>query len=158
MTIVYTLKVIFVSWMIGHAPALVLQRVLPINTRWQVNLVANAKLNTLLGVGVCKRVLARSFIQYFNRRLRIPCRRPELSELVKVRDAMTYAEIVHVVGFAYVVGIAVMNVINEEHQGMTTPICAVNVVANLYPALVQQMNKRRIDRAIRALGSRNDRR
>lgn len=151
MTVVYTLKVVFVSWMVGHASTLVLQKVFSINTRLQFDFVATEKMNALLGVGICKRVLAGSFLQYFNRSLRIRCRKPGLRELVEVREAMTYAETVHLIAFVCVLGIAVMNIIRDEHHGMTATICAVNIVVNLYPVLVQQMNRRRIDRVIRTM-------
>ena len=50
-----------------------------------------------------------------------------------------------------------MNIINDEHQSMIAPLFAVNILVNLYPALVQQMNKRRIGCLIKSLSNRKDR-
>ena len=95
-----------------------------------------------------------SFIKYFNRRLQISVKKPSLNELIELREAMTYAEIVHLICFTYVIVRVLLNIINNEHQSMIAPIFAVNIFVNLYPVLVQQMNKRRIDSLIKLLMNR----
>lgn len=128
-----------------------------INKLLQVDFIGNEKLNKLIGVGVCKWILVNSFIKYFNRRLQISVKKPNLNELIELRGAMTYAETVHLIGFAYVIGRVLMNINSDEHQSMIAPLFAVNILVNLYPALVQQMNKRRIDYLIKSLSNRKDR-
>ena len=140
MAIVYTLKVIFISWIIGHASTLLLRKVISIDKLLQLNVVRNEKLNKLIGVGICRWVLVNSFIKYFTPRLQISVKKPSLNELIELREAMTYAETVHLIGFAYVIGRVLMDISNDEHQSMIAPLIAVNILANLYPALVQQMN------------------
>jgi hypothetical protein len=154
MAIVYILKVIIVSWMIGHASSLLLNRVTSINKRLHLKFVGNERLNKLIGVGICKWVLVNSCIKYFNPRLQISINKPNLNELIQLRVAMTYAEIVHIVGFAYAITRAIMDIINNEHQSMIASLIVINIFVNLYPVLVQQMNKRRIDRVIKMLMKR----
>lgn len=67
---------------------------------------------------------------------------------------MTYAEIVHLIGFAYVMLRVLVNLINGDHHSMIAPLIAVNIILNFYPTLLQQMNKRRIDRILTSLGNR----
>ena len=69
---------------------------------------------------------------------------------------MTYAETVHLIGFAYVIGKVLMDIITEQNQSMMMPLLFVNVVVNLYPALVQQMNKRRVNCLIKSLVKKCD--
>jgi hypothetical protein len=157
MAIMYTVKVIFISWMIGHASTLLLRRVTAIDKLLQIKFIGSEKLNKLVGVGICKWVLTNSFIKYFNRRLQISVEKPNLNTLIELREAMSYAEAVHLIGFAYVLGVVLMNIINDQRLSMIAPLFAVNIVANFYPVLVQQMNKRRLGCLIKTLSSREDR-
>lgn len=156
MAVVYLLKQIFISWMVGHASTLLLGRVLPIDALLKLNFVGNEKLNELIGVGRYKRFLVNSFIRQFNRRLRLSVMKPSVSQLTELRESMTYAETVHLIGFAYVIGRVLMDIITKQDQSMIMPLFAVNVVVNLYPALVQQMNKRRVNCLIRLLENKCD--
>lgn len=67
---------------------------------------------------------------------------------------MTYAEFVHLIGFAYVVVKIFVNMINDELHGMIAPLFIMNIIANFYPVLLQQLNKRRIDRLLTSLSNR----
>ena len=156
MAAVYLLKQIFISWMVGHASTLLLRRVIPIDALLKVSFVGNEKLNKLIGVGSCKRVLANSFIRHFNRRLRLSVMKPNVSQLAELRESMTYAETVHLIGFAYVIGKVLMDIVTKQHQSMIIPLVVLNVVVNLYPALVQQMNKRRVNCLISSLRKKYD--
>ena len=91
MAVVYLLKQIFISWMVGHASTLLLGRLIPIDALLKLNLVGNEKLNELIGVDKYKRVLANSFIRHFNRRLRLSVMKPSVSQLTELRESMTYA-------------------------------------------------------------------
>lgn len=134
--------------MIGHAGTLILKSVISLNKLPKHTFIRSEKLNRLLGVGVCRWILANSFIKYFNPRLRISMNKPNLNELIELSKAMSYAEAVHLIGFIFVIVAVLMNIINAEPQAMIWPLLVVNILVNLYPALVQQLNKRRIDKLI----------
>jgi hypothetical protein len=155
MAIVYNLKVMFISWVIGHASTLLLNRMISNNKLLKLNFVRSEKVNKLIGVGIYKWVLTNSFVRYFNPRLQITVKKPNLSELLEIRAAMTYAETVHLIGFSYIIARIIMNIINKEHQMMIVPLIAVNITVNFYPVLVQQLNKRRIERLIMVLEKRS---
>jgi hypothetical protein len=154
MAIAYSLKVIVDSWILGHVSTLLLKRVIPLSRIGPFNLLRSEKVNRLIGVGVLKWVLANSFIKHFNRRLQLSEKKPDSKRLIGLREAMTYAEVVHLIGFAYVLVRVLMNIINDEHLFMIAPLFALNVVVNLYPVLLQQSNKRRVDRVLASLSNR----
>ena len=61
---------------------------------------------------------------------------------------MTLAEISHLIGFVFVTFFAVYkSLTNNLLFGLI--IMAVNTLMNLYPSLLQQENKRRIDKLIK---------
>ncbi|MHA8061487.1 hypothetical protein PQG22_09440 [Aquirufa beregesia] len=61
---------------------------------------------------------------------------------------MTHAEIGHLLGFIFVSIFALVKFYKTEwYFGLT--IMGVNIFMNLYPCLLQQQNKRRIDRLIK---------
>lgn len=151
MAIAYILKVIVDSWIVGHVSTLLLKRVISINKLLQLNFIRNEKINRLIGVGIFRWVLANSFIKYFNRRLQISNKKPNMNKLIEVRDGMTYAEVVHLIGFAYVIVRVFVNIINDEHHSIIVPLFAMNIIMNFYPVLVQQLNKRRIYRLLKSL-------
>ncbi|MDP6557600.1 MAG: hypothetical protein QGG71_23245 [Pirellulaceae bacterium] len=148
MIIAYILKVIVISWMAGHALTLILKRVISLNKLLQLNFIGNEKVNKLIGVGVLKWVLVNSFIKYFNRRLQISDKKPNLTKLIELREEMAYAETVHLIGFAYVMVRVFVNITNDETYSMNAALFAVNMIGNFYPVLLQQLNKRRIDRLL----------
>ena len=80
--------------------------------------------------------------------------KPNMNNLIELREGMIYAEVVHLIGFAYVIVRIVVNIINDEHHSMIVPLFTMNIIMNFYPVLVQQLNKRRIDRLLKALESR----
>jgi hypothetical protein len=129
--------------------------VIPLNRLWPFDLLSNEKVNRLIGVGALKWVLVNSFIRQFNRRLQLSEKKPDSERLIGLREAMTYAEVVHLIGFAYVLVRVLVNVLNDEHLFMIAPLFALNIVVNLYPVLLQQSNKRRVDRVLASRSNRN---
>ncbi len=64
---------------------------------------------------------------------------------------MTVAEISHLIGFAFVTVFALVKVFNGLYL-FALVIMFVNILMNLYPSLLQQENKRNIDRLIKVTG------
>jgi len=73
-----------------------------------------------------------------------------MNQLTELRKEMTFSEISHLIGFGFVTIFALAKFINGTYLfGLI--IMIVNVLLNLYPSLLQQENKRRIDRLIKIL-------
>jgi hypothetical protein len=125
------------------------------NTSYYANLsnlhfIKSKKLNRKIGLGAFKWVVKNTFFKYFNQKLKLK-NKIELSELDEMREEMTTAEISHLIGFAFVTMFAIAKYINTEYL-FGIIIMLVNVAMNLYPSLLQQENKRRIDLFKRRMG------
>jgi len=112
-----------------------------------LNFIKSETLNKKLGLGVFKWIVKNTFFKYFNQKLKLK-NKIEITELNGFRKEMTISEISHLIGFGFVTIFAVVKVIHGNYLfGLIMMI--VNIVLNLYPSLLQQENKRRIDKLIK---------
>jgi len=85
-----------------------------------------------------------TFFKFFNQKLKV---KNKISELSELRKEMTLSEISHLIGFAFMTVIALDQSISDNYL-FGLAIMIVNILMNLYPSLLQQENKRRIDKLI----------
>ena len=85
-----------------------------------------------------------SFFKFFNPKLSMK-KRILTRELEQYRAQMTVAEVNHVFAFAFMLIFVLVSVYKGLYMSGLI-ILLVNVLMNLYPSLLQQYNKRRIDR------------
>ncbi|MGQ2982466.1 glycosyl-4,4'-diaponeurosporenoate acyltransferase CrtO family protein [Flavobacterium sp.] len=112
------------------------------------NFVTSEKANRYLGVLYFRQILVRSFWRHLNPALKLT-QRPDRQKLRSLRNEMTYAEISHLFAFLLVAAVAIASKVwHYREQGISALIIS-NIVFHLYPALVQQYNKRRLDRIIK---------
>jgi hypothetical protein len=115
-----------------------------------LNFLENKALNKRIGLGVFKWIVKNTFFKYLNQKLKLK-KKVEITELDELRKEMTYAEINHLIGFSFSTIFALIKFINGEYLfGLS--IMIVNILLNLYPSLLQQENKRRIDIFIKRRG------
>ncbi|MGS2740839.1 glycosyl-4,4'-diaponeurosporenoate acyltransferase CrtO family protein [Sinomicrobium sp. M5D2P17] len=101
--------------------------------------------NKNIGIEYFKRIVKNTFFKFFNQKIKLKNKKTDLSE---IRKEMTIAEISHLIGFIFVTVIALYKSISQSYVfGLT--IMIVNILMNLYPVLLQQENKRRIDKLIK---------
>ncbi|SDM57496.1 hypothetical protein SAMN05421823_11621 [Catalinimonas alkaloidigena] len=149
MTLALTISIVFWSWILGR----LLNELLRKRSDYQqlahwVFLPGN-RLNRWIGLGIFKWIVVHTFFRYLNQKLTLPGR-PSREALEAVREEMVYSEISHLIGFG-LVGVAVLvNVLCFEHPALTWSLLVTNVFMNLYPALLQQQNKRRLIAALSA--------
>lgn len=133
-----------VSWMVGIIGISVLAKS-PLYQRLQhLNFIPGSGANRYLGIWVFRWIVRDTPLRFFNPAVRL---REGRADLARVRNAMTHAEVSHLIGFGFVAIVAVYMgfAVGWTFAAlMTLP----NVVLNLYPALLQQENKRRIDRLL----------
>lgn len=114
-----------------------------------LNFITSEKLNKIMGIGIFKWIIKNTFFKYFNQSLTLK-KRIEKTDLLTLRDEMTAAEISHLIAFLFVTFFALAKFYNLNFLfGLT--IMIVNVLMNLYPSLLQQENKRRIDKFLKKL-------
>ncbi len=110
-----------------------------------LNFIRSKTLNKILGIEHFKWFVKNTFFKYFNQKIKLENNKVEL---IDIRKEMTLAEISHLIGFIFVTVFALFKTISENYLYGST-IMVVNIVMNLYPSLLQQENKRRIDYLIR---------
>ena len=112
-----------------------------------LNFVKSDRTNRYLGVLLFRKIIVNSFWKYLNQSLKVSDR-PDNRKLIALRNEMTYAEVSHLIAFICVLIAAVIFEANRLYKGAFIPILVSNVIFHLYPPLLQQYNKRRIDRII----------
>jgi ABC-type protease/lipase transport system fused ATPase/permease subunit len=96
-----------------------------------------------------KWIVKNTPFKYLNQKLQLK-NKIEKADLHQLRQEMTSSEIDHLIGFVFVAAFALVKFYKTEWLfGLT--IMAVNILMNLNPSLLQQQNKRRIDRLIKKM-------
>jgi hypothetical protein len=105
------------------------------------NFIKKESTNRAIGLTLFKWLVKHTFFKYFNQK-------PSLSELQDIRNEMVYAEIGHFIAFIAILVVIVIKLINGTlaYAGL---LFVFNIVFNLYPSLLQQQNKKRIDRILK---------
>ncbi|GGI25728.1 hypothetical protein GCM10008119_19120 [Pedobacter mendelii] len=143
--IILSISLTFISWIIG----MVVNAFLKETAFYQkhltnINFIKNSKLNKLIGIGIIKWIVKNTFFKFFNPNLKMK-RKIELTELEHLRKEMTFAEINHLIAFIAAAIFAIVKVFNGYFL-LALILMVVNILMNLYPSLLQQENKRRIDK------------
>ena len=146
----YSISIVIISWMVGILFSEVLRKTKYYKSLSNLNFLKNKALNKRIGLGVFKWIVKNTFFKYLNQKLKLK-KKVEITELDELRKEMTYAEINHLIGFSFSTIFALIKFSNGEYLfGLT--IMIVNILLNLYPSLLQQENKRRIDIYIKRRG------
>jgi hypothetical protein len=112
-----------------------------------LNFIKSKKHNKAIGLERFTWFVKHTLFKYFNQKLKFD-KNVEISELSGIRKEMTIAEISHLIGFLFVTVFAVQKGVTHNYVfGIT--IMGINILMNLYPSLLQQQNKRRIDLLLR---------
>lgn len=143
--VVFSISIAFISWIIGLIiNALVKNKSYYIKLS-KLNFIKSEKLNRIIGIDCLQWIVKNTFFKYFNPKLKLKNR---ISELSGLREEMTFSEIGHLIGFGFMTIFALIKLFNDRYL-FAFIIMTVNVLMNLYPSLLQQKNKRRIDKLIK---------
>lgn len=118
----------------------------------KLNFITDENLNRYIGIGAFKWIIIHSLFKYFNPKLSLK-KKIMPSELPDLRNEMTIAEISHLIGFVFVMGFILVKV-GQGYYLFALIMLIVNILMNLYPSLLQQQNKRRIDKYRKILAVR----
>lgn len=141
----FSISISFISWIVGMIVNAFIKNKPYYAQISNLNFIESDDLNKKIGLNYFKWIVKNSFFKYFNQKITLKNKRAELSA---IRYEMTIAEISHLIGFGFVTLVALIKCING-HYVLTFIIMMVNIVMNLYPSLLQQENKRRIDNLIK---------
>lgn len=110
-----------------------------------LNFIRSKDLYNKIGLKPFKWIVKNTFFKFFNQKIKVENQNDDLNE---IRKEMTFSEISHLIGFTFVTIFAFYKIFSVGLIfGLTMMI--PNTLMNLYPSLLQQQNKRRIDSLIR---------
>lgn len=109
-----------------------------------MNFVKSERLNKFIGVGVIKWIVKNTFFKYLNQKIKLKKKRIWIWELYILKSEMNKSEIDHLFGFILVSLLMIIMIFQQEFL-FGFILFVFNIFMNLYPALLQQQNKRRID-------------
>jgi ABC-type bacteriocin/lantibiotic exporter with double-glycine peptidase domain len=142
--ITFAISICFISWLFAIMVNSVLIKFSCYSKLGYFNFIRGKQLNKILGIYAIKWILRNTFFKYFNQAIKIEAKDADLNQL---RDAMTGAEISHLIGFIFVmIFVVYMSISQSLLFGII--ILVFNLLMNLYPSLLEQENKRRLDRLI----------
>jgi hypothetical protein len=149
----FSLSIVFISWIVGMVINALLSKTDFYQRLSNLNFIKDEKLNAMIGLEPFKWIIMHSFFKYFNPKLSIK-KRIVISELGAYRSEMTKAELGHLFAFLFTGIFIVIKIANGLYL-FAAVMLLLNVIMNLYPGLLQQQNKRRIDRYFQLLNQRS---
>ncbi len=133
-----------VSWMIGIICNGIFGKTEFYKKFSNLNFIESKSLNKYLGMEYFKWFVKNTFFKFLNQKIKLENKN---SDFNNIRNEMTLAEISHLVGFIFV---ALFAIYFSFRVSLTygLSIMIPNTFLNLYPSLLQQENKRRLDKLI----------
>lgn len=144
----FSVSIAIISWMVGMiVNAVVRKTEFHDKNLVNLNFITSVTLNKMIGLNLFKWIVKNTFFKFFNQKLKLK-KKIEKADLDKLRKEMTISEIDHLIGFAFVTVFVFIKFMNSDYL-FGFIIMLVNILMNLYPSLLQQENKRRIDKLIK---------
>lgn len=143
----YSISITFISWIVGLLVTAIIRKKSFFQEKLSnLNFIKSEPVNRIIGIGILKWLIKNTFIKIFNPNLKVK-RNGGVDELVVLRHQMTVAEVGHLIGFVFVAVFALPLFYRADYLFALIMII-VNILMNLYPSLLQQQNKRRIDKLV----------
>jgi hypothetical protein len=137
---ILAISVSVISWIVGVILNFIFTRTKYYKKISELNFIRDRD----IGIKYFKWIVTNTFFKFLNQGIKIKNKRTDLKE---VRKEMTLAEMNHLFGFMFATVVSIyMSITKDVFYGLT--IMVANVFMNLYPSLLQQENKRRIDNVI----------
>lgn len=131
-----------VSWMIGIIFNGIFGKTEFYKKLSNLNFIKSKSLNKKIGIDYFKWIVKNTFFKFLNQNIKLENRNIDFKN---IRNEMTMAEISHLVGFIFVLFFAIYYCFKVSIlYGLA--IMIPNTFLNLYPSLLQQENKRKIDK------------
>lgn len=137
----------FISWIVGMIFSGIFHKTEFFKSLSNFNFLRSKTWNKRIGIGIFKWIVKNTPFKFFNDKIKMT-NKVEITHLNQLRKEMTIAEINHLVGFIFVTAFALVSLAKGDFLFALFYMIA-NTLLNLYPSLLQQENKRRIDRMIK---------
>lgn len=150
----FSLSIAFISWIVGMLITPLFSKTDFYKQRLSnLNFIKSDRLEKAIGVEIFKWIIMHSFFKYFNPKLSM-AKKILTSELGEYRSEMTKAEINHHFAFLFMSIFIIIKLFKGLYL-FALVMLLINILMNLYPSLLQQRNKRRIDRFLRVVDQRS---
>lgn len=146
MGLVFGVSMSFISWIVGMVINSIIIRFSFYQKLENLNFIKDQTLNHLLGLRRFSWLIKNSFFKFFNPKIAI--KKPK-TDLSLIRKEMTLAEISHLIAFCFVIIVSLYQAFALSIY-FALAMLIPNILMNLYPSLLQQENKRRIDKILEA--------
>ena len=140
----FGISICFISWIVGIIGHAALMKSASYGRLKHLNFIRSDAVNQMLGIRLLRWIVKNTFFRIFNPNLKVDGKNINLAW---IREEMCKAEISHLIAFTFTLGFALYKGITVDYL-FGVVIMIPNVFMNLYPSLLQQENKRRIDRLI----------
>ena len=141
---VFGISMSFISWIVGMILNGILVKTSYYKKLSNLNFISNKTVNKRIGIKYFKWIVKNTFFKFFNQKIKLD---DQKTDLTHIRHEMTLAEVSHLIGFVFVIVVAIYKIMTVSFLfGIFMMI--PNILMNLYPSLLQQENKRRIDKLI----------
>lgn len=134
----------FISWLVGMILNSIFVKTEYYKKLSNLNFIESKSLNESIGIDYFKWIVKNTFFKFFNQKIKFENKDVDLND---IRNEMTLAEISHLIGFLFVSSFAIYKSFSVS-LAFGLAIMIPNILMNLYPSLLQQENKRRIDKLI----------
>ncbi|WP_306293660.1 hypothetical protein [Winogradskyella forsetii] len=143
---IFGISMSFISWIVGMIINSILMKTAYYKKLSYLNFIKSKSLNKNIGIKYFKWIVKNTFFKFFNQKIKLENRN---TDLTVIRNEMTFSEISHLIGFIFVTIFAIYkSIVVGILFGLIMMI--PNVLMNLYPSLLQQENKRRIDKMMKS--------
>lgn len=145
--ITFSISIVFISFIVGMIMTAIIRKTNFYKTRLSnLNFIESDFTNQIIGVGIVKWIVKNSLFKYFNPNLKFD-RKMKISDIKNIRNEMTKSEIDHLFAFLFVSVFMFIAIYNQNSLSALI-ILLINIQMNLNPSLLQQQNKRRIDKLL----------
>jgi|TARA_R110001592_G_scaffold325866_1_gene606534 Glycosyl-4,4'-diaponeurosporenoate acyltransferase len=148
--LVYFLNAIvltFVSWTIGLLINNAIKQRAFYKNLSHFSFIKNDFTNKILGLSIFGWIIKNSFFKVFNQKLKFK-KGMSRKDLESIRSEMVYAEIGHLIGFLFILVFIFIKIGNGQYT-YALLLLGFNIIFNLYPTLLQQYNKKRVDNILK---------
>lgn len=140
----YSISIIFLSMTVGVLLNDFLKKKEIYKKLSDLRFIKSSRINKLIGLNFFKWMMVNTFLNRFNPKLKL-ANTSSYAELERLRQEMTHSELSHFIAFFAVVIVGIYLVLFYSRVfGIT--LLFLNIFMNLYPSLLQQQNKYRIDK------------
>ena len=143
----FSISIVFLSFIVGMIITALIRKTNFYNTTLSnLNFIKSEMINKIIGVGIIKWIVKNTFFKFLNPKLKFD-RKMNISHVKNIRNEMTKSEIDHLFAFIFVIFFVIATFYKQKYL-LAFTILFVNLIMNLYPSLLQQQNKRRIDKLL----------